>query len=82
MKIALLIGLLSLLVGCHSTYTRADGTVCTKYEPWCGLAGEDRLVCELDENGGEICTCMPTSYGLPGHDDHESGRNSYSRPER
>ena len=82
MKTAFLIGLLSLLVGCHSTYTRADGTVCTKYEPWCGFTGDDQLVCEFDENGCEICTCMETNYGLPSHNDNETGRNSYSRPER
>jgi hypothetical protein len=69
-----------LLGGCYSTITLADGTVCRKYEPDCGLLA-GRLVCELDEDGCETCTCVPNIENFRVDQDRESGRNSYMGPE-
>jgi hypothetical protein len=73
-------GLSWLLTGCYSTDTLADGTVCKRYEPSCW--GATRLVCEVDENGCETCTCVSTGFDERDRADHESGRNPYWEPER
>ncbi|MEO0814427.1 MAG: hypothetical protein AAFY60_16315 [Myxococcota bacterium] len=55
MRATLLIAVTSMaFVGCASTRTGFNGKQCTDYIVDCA----DRTVCEIDENGCELCTCF------------------------
>lgn len=53
MKAAVLMTAL-LLAGCGTTRTGHTGEECMQYTPWC----PDRTICEIDENGCEVCNCI------------------------